>query len=846
MAAQATPPVRPQPAPDPDSITIHDVTAEMLGSLKDADRRKVITRLFGPTLDSLLSEKVEQDVAAEKIVQYLRWRRADLYYRGLHHIYPEVTSDNQITLGGGGVPSFTTPSADSPIFDYNFNVVKSYGEKFTAVLGQRPFHENHAVPNDPSSEADREAARQADLASLILNSWWNVRLMNIKLAHSLWKSGTTFPYLRWVTSGRKYGYTEVPKMGVKTVEVDPAHYECLSPGCTTRMSPSDAEANGGTCLTCGAPLGPESFHVPETVDIPVQLDETVKYPNGRVELRWMNSTMVTVPFYAREREDCPWLVLDSDEPSQNLISIYPDLRETIVNSSASASGSALASQGSLARSGAQSQSGTPRSQMSRGLVPYRRLFLRPESLELVTDEAVRIKLKDIYPDGLKLVKIGADVVDAVPEKLDDHWPNPCQPVVGDYIMVDGVCWGILGHQDIINDFAEIAIETLERGLPTTIVEAGLLDVDKMNARRYMPQEIIETSTQAGTSLDSSIKTIPAAKFPDQLQSVVGWVDGQIQSQTGMLPQVFGMTDSTRKTAEQARAELNQALMQLGTTGEYMTDCWIQCREIGVKLLAQHAPNNLSWQGQTLDLEALKAGNFHFEAEVGIPRTYSERKDALKDLLNSNTPASTAVVESLKITDPSNAGALRQMFDLPDLEDPQDDHRAAVEDVLKALLQGKAIPQPDGSFLPSIPFEDFTFDPQFTLQMVHSYILEPAVRAQEKTNPAGYQNVVAYGMAIQKMISAQNQPPPPPPPKLSETMDLSKMPPAVTAQVLAKYGINMPPPPTPMIGMPPGGPAPAPGAPPPGPPQGPPPTQAAPPPGPPAAGPTPLPPGAPPA
>lgn len=731
------------------------------------EQSRQIAALYGDSLKSLLSDYIERDIAAEKILQYFRWRRADLYYRGIHHVYPEVKQGGNLDLTGSGFPRMNRDQPDdSPAYDYQFQLVKKYGELFVAVLGQRPFYNCQAVPDNPQSEDDKAAARQADLAALLLRSWWNVRILNAKLAHHLYKSGTIFPFVTWNADEKKYGTYSVPRIESKEVPISDPHYECLA--CQSQLPVSQAETSGRLCPNCGTFLGDESLHPAETASVPVQTGED-SYPNGRVELTFENCTTTTVPFYIQDLSETSRLVRDNEEPVSQLLRRYPEMREHILSLSGLSSGSSINGTGALVRSGAQSQTGTPRSQTSRGLVPVRYVWVTADDLQLIADDQKRDALLSAYPTGLCFTLVGDQVAEIEDKSIADHYSS-CQPVVGDFLLVDGVCYGILGHQDLKNDLLGLMAEHLERGLPTHLMQAGLLDVEAINSRRHRPQEIMEVSTENG-SLENVVKTLPASKFPDQAPGLVNIVEEEAKNSTHLLDQVFGATDTTRKTAEQARTELNQALMALGTTGEFMSDAWVQIHTKAVRLLAKHAPPNLSHQGQTLDLEALKRGKWHFESNVGVPRTYAERKDAAMQLLESQSPSGAALIERAGLLGPTNVRTLLQMLDLQaDFDLPAEDHYEAVEEVIQQLLEdgragnGPTSGQPDpmtgmpGPPNPSVPYEAAVLDAQATVMQIQQYLVSPGGREQKKTNPGGYQNILAY---MQQAKAAMAPPAPPP-------------------------------------------------------------------------------------
>lgn len=709
---------------------------------------------IGPTLNDLISKSIEPDIAAEKIQQLIKWRRAQMYLKGLHHVHPKVSASGVFTLEGFGPTG--QGSEATAAYDYNFRLVADYCKKYTAVLGSRPFDKCKAVADDPKAEADVDAAMEANKGMDILRSWWDIPALRFRLAYQLFTSGTVFPYVRWVVNAKKYGSYSIPRIKQQSVQVSPDTYLCRV--CGSEVPQPEAQSNGLTCTNCGQFLDPSTLMQGDMAEIPVH-DGADQYPQGRAEIVWLNCSQATGAFFSPDMESQPYFCIDTDEPIGNMMGLYPHMREKIKNNPGSFGGSTTANQTALARSTAQSQTGVPRTYANKNLIQWRRLYVQSGKLQEIEDDDKRKKILEMFPNGLKVIKLGDDIAAITGEEMLDH-VRSCAPDIGDYILVDGVAWGITGYQDIENDMAGLMVQTMERGMPTTIVEAGILDLDAINNKSHAPMEIIATMPGEGRSLDSSIKTLPSARFPTQIPEIIQLIQQKVQSWTGMLPTVFGQSDTTRKTADQVSTELNQALAQLSTAGEVgMSAGFRAIFDMGIKLLARHAPPGMSFKGKTLDKERLNAGRYHFESGLGIPKTQTERGDSLKEFIsNANSPAAQAIIATLKLDGPSNSAMVRESLGIPEIEDSLDNHRKVVRAILESLIAAEPIPSPDGITLqPSIPYEDFVLDPQQTLLQVHDFLLEPDVRAQKDANPKGYANVVLFGQSVQQLL----QPPQPP-------------------------------------------------------------------------------------
>jgi hypothetical protein len=275
-----------------------------------------------------------------------------------------------------------------------------------------------------------------------------------------------------------------------------------------------------------------------------------------------------------------------------------------------------------------------------------------------------------------------------------------------------------------------------------------------------------------------VKQLPVATVPREMPSVIQSLDNEADSFTGVLPNIYG-AGPREQTAKEATNNLNQALMQLGMTGEGISSGWRQIAYLAVMQYAKNAsslrvpgggevPNEM--QGEEVDLEALLNGKFYAESEPGIPTSIGEQKDALQLIIGQNP----ALASSMGISSPSNAGFVSDTLSLPPgLKIPGEDQRQKTLEVISQLQQGQPIMGQDPmtgapKSEPSIQFEDIVDDPQLVLQIVREWLISPAGRKIQGT--PGYENVKAYLMQVFERTM-----PPPPPPGMGQKGDGGKPP-----------------------------------------------------------------------
>lgn len=720
----------------------------------------------------LLESHVDDDANFEKLLQFLRLRKADYYYRGIQYIAPDLSPTGVIDYMPLGSP-VVGGETQRGLLDYNIDQVRTFGRKFIATLGQRPFYNLKAVADDPESESDRIAAREADKGYDLLRAQWNCRIMNLEMAYHAWKSGTIFPYTRYVVDGNKYGYSEEPVWGHEPMVTEPGGFKCFQ--CGTKSPELNVvpvpDENGGmtsftACPTCNQALDQTAYEQPVEIPVPVQ-QGTKQYPNGRVELHFLTGFFITVPFYSPNFQNVPFLEYRCEEHIGRLVALYPKLREKMKDGDLNIGSDAGAVQNSgvISRASAESQVGLPRQNSAKHRTSYIRTWVRPFMYEMVPDDAARTQLKEQFPNGLKVVRVGKEVVDLADEKMDDYF-TAVYPEVGEYIFRDGISWGILQHQDAINDTFNQLAEIVERTNTVNLIWANVIDVDSLNQRPNSPMEFLPVPPN--TDLDRCTRELKSPTFPKEATQLITILQENIKTNTGVLDNVFGAAITGDTTAEANRNQLNQALMQLGTTGEFMAEGWRQIFTNGVNELARNAPRNVkALNGELIDIEALNIGKWHFEAELGIPRSYAERKDELKKLLMLNPDMAAATIKTLGVDAPANTGAMRDYLDLPDLQDPADDERQFVNELINELIQGQPIPpqpQQDPSMPPSAPMPSSTR----LLDLVDAQVLDAANTAElirewvvgagrKLIDTPGFQNV----MAVMQQLKQRMMPPPMP-------------------------------------------------------------------------------------
>lgn len=777
---------------------------ELLGFLRDEAK-------------TLVTEEVESDSSPERVQNLRQIRRALMYWKGVQYVSPFLGDSGFIDFASVGSPISGSGDKDgSGSYDYNQNVYRGLGRKFISVLGQRSPNVK-AVADDPEDEQAVRQTRIADNAAAILRAKWQVDLMSMSLQYHLWNSGTTFGYTPYVKNGKKYGYSSEPKMEARDSVVGPATYHCMHCGQDTpedQVNPQQPVCPGQlqNGQPCNAPLGPESYREAPTVSAPVIVGQ-VQYENGAVELEILNSMYVTIPFFTKDLDDTPWLQYDFDTHKGKLLATFPELRKmgNLDNSTADSSGGAAAQ---MARDSAASPLGIPTPHRSSRW-NYKRVWLKPEMYECSKDDIKRKLMQDNFPDGMQIVMVQGHVVDLQNVKLTDVW-TMCKPETSEYAMADGIGYDLLPIQDLVNDCGmNIPAETIERGLTVTFADPRVIDTEQWSAHQAKAAELIPAMASVGENLSDSFYRLESAQFSNQIEPWVTGIISQGMQNVGVVPEIFG--GGVSNTARQAEINKNAALMQLGTTWLHTRKFWEATYYNGVKQLARWGSGTMRHGALSVDLSELQEEGYHFESDEAMPMTWAQQRDFIMWLMEKPPELLTAY----GVNHPMNVERNQALLGMTGYYTPgMDDYEKTME-VIQKLAQAAPVqrPQPDGSMdtQPSIPADEFEDDHELVVKVVQAFCTSPAGRKLRESNPDGYANVIAFGLAHAKL--AQAPPPPPPPPRLvfSGKLPIDN---GQAASVMSDFGLAPPPPspdqPLPPFPAPAGAPAPSgPPAPPPG-------------------------------
>lgn len=791
-----------------------------------------IQRLLKGSISQFVSTNIRPVVETDKVVWNGQIRRNWRYYRGQQYLtygsvgpgladYQPVNSGQSLQLSNGG--------ANQDLYDYVLNFFQGDVDTFIAVIGARSPN-GQAQARDPSDEKQVRLKLTADRVNSYLESHWNIDLLHPHLVQGLGLYGTMFSYARFAVSQQKYGITNEPQYAMQEVPLGPAYYQCHVCGTDTQADQAQAQAamtpgfppGMVPCSACGTPLGPESLIQPDSVPSLVA-NGSEPYANGAVELSIYNPSYITCPMWCPDLDHAPWLILETEEDKGALIHAYPELRDKAYNNSYAIDKNSADATGRWTRDLLTSASGyvIPRTK-ARWL--YTRAWFAPTCYEyLPNDQSGQLReyLANTYPDGLRVPMVNGEPLIGgdkdskgkpkpnriTNERLTSVWAA-CKPKPSDTIYCDPYFECMIQMQDTVNDAVSMIIEQAERSNPFVIADPEILDPDMLRQYANVPGEFKFAKRGSVGSLDKGFFRVPAAEMNPMLIEFIDKYVGWCREITGITPALFGGGDQgPQKTAHQYEIMKNQAMMKLGIPWKQIRAFWAKTRENGIMQAAKYsggalfstdtggAPSTTQMDG----IWELLNGGWYIETEENMPATIGQRRDFFMNALTNMQPEAR---DLLGLNEPNNIVKLQEAIGMADWETPNYKQVIRIHDVINQLVQSQpmpglpglpdpltGMPTPPGPPQPSIPFDPFLFDPSLTLKVVRSFLWDKGATL-EQSNPAGHENVTAYGHAVQEALGPDA--PPPPPPRLSFTANLADLTPPAQEAVFQYEGIQIAP------------------------------------------------------
>jgi hypothetical protein len=706
---------------------------EIVGPAPEALGKQDIIRLYDKSLTEIIQACKDQQFEFERQTLVNQARRAWQFVKGNHFNVPAEVSSQY-----GEIFDFVPYDGGDSKLCPPVNVVGGDLYKFMAVMGQNAPRVK-AVADDPHDTDSIEVAQNADVQ--IRDLWHKQKIDRAwkALAFHQYTTGPVFIRGVWNTDAAKYGQSIEPKIEITT--------------------------------------GPDGTPVPSVVD-------QVAYANGDAEVRVYSVLQVAIPWEAKTREELDWLRCEVMRSKWKLLDQYrskdpdaPSPLEQYRDSDVPDDDYGASTNAALEASDAVANpSGTGKAKKSNQW-RFSEYWIKPFLFEAATSPQARKILREHFPSGLYIARVGSVTVEIDDRKVTDEWAI-CKIGRGESIMDRPLCADSLPLNVAINDLFGMALETVLRAITQTIMDATLIDREAMNNKEAVPAEVIPTAMGVDSDIRQKIFQIPPARLGDQVLPLMQLVRSTMQEISGIRPELSGGGQPTQ-TYREAKQRRDQALMQLAPQADEMRFASEEIAEILVKLRARYGTGTVKAQRKgaygvetdMADMAQLKEDGWHAEANDDFPMTLADRRDSVFTLLKDFSPE---VQQALSVLDPLNIEEIFELIQVPGFESAVRDQKQKTLNQIQQLLQEQPMPGqpgPDGQPGPpqsSIPPDQYD-NHAVVATVAAAWMVSKTGQQAKAQNPAGFANVEAYQAAHLQMA----QPPmPPPPPPLKGNLALS--------------------------------------------------------------------------
>lgn len=629
-------------------------------------------------LQDLLKEAREEDRFVRDN-QLRTWKRLEYYWNNILDIFLDPVSRDW------RVPDWDQLEEDGEIPPRLINIYRPLGEAVVAALSVTiPSIVYH--PDDADNPDDQETAKAYRSINGLISSHDDDSMLFLRVLMIMFNQGTVFAYNYYHTDP-KFGTFQKNRVELKDISTFQAH-------CPECGDPLDAGVEGNQeqsyqCQTCGYNGPAETSISSESFPQIVGFDNT---PKGTVKREIYSGLNVKVPAYAKDQDNCGYLLLEFAQSAAMLRAIFKDVEGGLDIEAKYDNSFESFSKLPIQYLGEQPQNAAN----------VACLWLRPWQFYQLGNNKVTIvnELLKQYPDGCYCIFINDIPMEAHSENMDDHWTISDNPL-GSFIYARPLGENLSTVQDIRGQLVEIELQTAEYGIPETFADSKVLDFEKYGAGRAQPGMVTPVKPRAGKSISDAFHTTKSAILSQEIDPLRQHIDQDAQLVSGAFPSVYGgVASGGSKTAAEYSQSKAMALQRLNTT--WKITCWFWCKlqsksavEYANALKELNRDENftkLEGNGNFVNVWVKRAslngkvGKVEPEASEQLPQSWAQKKDLIFQLMTTGIPEVLAV-----LTHPQNAGLIKSTLGLNELFIPGEDNSIRQYKEFQLLSQGIQVP-----------------------------------------------------------------------------------------------------------------------------------------------------------
>lgn len=716
-------------------------------------------------------DKEEESVRQSQI---RLWKRLEYYWDGFTNVWwNDVAHDWRVYEG-------QTDTRDDAHYDKSINVFQAYLQSIIAALSAT-VPPVKCLPDDANNPLDTTTARGGNKIAELVYRHIDAQLLWVKALWVYCIQGAVFAY-NYTDYKEEYGTVEIGQYEEFEEELE----QKFCPNCDQPITDPELSAKqnsaaedefdpdedtvdlkalmeeGTVCPNCMVAMNPE---LRKHKIIVTRLVGKINEPKARQCVEILGGLYVKVPNYAADLSAAPYLAYEYETHYTNVLARFEHLRNSKSND-----GKIINSQG-----GADYDRWGRLSTQYRGEYPLetptcRNWWFRPSAFEAIPDEKVREEAKKSFPDGCKVVWVNDEFAEACAEALDDHWTATKNPMAN-YIHYNPMGVLLTAVQDITTDLLSLTLQTIEHGVPTTIVEPNVLNFDEYRNSEVRPGDIIQAKARGGKQLADSFYQFSTATLSKEVGPFSDQVNEMGQFVTGAMPSIWGgaAAGGSSRTAAQATMSRNQSLQRLQTPWKTINVFWkglfgkiipayIKTMIDDEKVVKEVHGNYVNEIIRRSELEG-KLGSVELESSDDIPYSSAQVKDAIMQLVSSGNPQLMGMVFT-----PENIPLLARAIGLNDLVIPGEKDREKQYDEISQLLMAEPTEQPNPMTgmpepAPSIMPDQDLDNHQIEAEICRDWLMSETGRTAKVNNPGGRANVMLHFKAHVMFMRMMAAPPP---------------------------------------------------------------------------------------
>lgn len=677
--------------------------------------------------------------------------------------------DTLSTVLGGGP---NNQNNQLQAYQYNDNVYQMLGLAFIAALSP-DVPKTRFQPTDPEDEEDIMVASKASIIQADNERKNSINALQKLELLFMWCTGSYFAYTRNIVDKDRAGVTREPVIEMQNKVVVPDRYICPHCGDVTMADEASANPFSVTqrCKSCGQTLSQQDFYESYSMPVPTKTGE-IETPNSMTAMDIVSGLNVDADPDAMDLYESDILDYEGEVGIASIRSAYPSLYPTI-QPGESGDASSNEDTAKRARQTLTSPSGSIATTAGDNRGTYSRCWIQAKAFAILPDENRAKALRAAFPDGVRLVSYGETFLQAVPERMMDHW-TWCPTIKGMGLYPFGVGDAALDIQVRINDVANTIHAYMDRlAFGTVFFDADKIDWNKITSKPLNPGN--------GTPVNRS-KDDPNGG-QDRLQDLIWQPDFHIDSRiydygpqliqlaqviAGVQPQTFGGSDPNVQTMGGQEQALRTALGRMKLFWDQIREEHAKRAALSVRCTIANMEDKLrvtqvgEEDGNYEQLTLLKSeltGDFlaYPESDTGFPSSYQEIQSRIMELMAhiKDNPFLVGI-----LSDPDTQKVVARYLLPPGIKLPGDRERARLKIMTKNLAKAAPMqqPGPDGQtvLIPSIQLNEEFDDANMASAIFKSWLQENWQMADQQGPPAdGFSNVLA-ALRQAAFIDAKNQ------------------------------------------------------------------------------------------